>query len=206
MNIKEEIRKRYPNEPTKKIAEDLGLSLSQVYNRAHDMGLKKSDKYNNTPDSGRFHKGVRRSPGTEFRKGRIPHNKGQKMSPEVYQKVSHTFFKKGQKPINRKEDNSISIRHDKTGAKYKYLKISDSKWVLYHRYLWEQSNGAIPKGHVVVFKDKDSMNCTIENLELISYNENMERNTIHRYPSPLREVMRLTNKLIKKINGKEQNK
>ena len=206
MNIKEEIRKRYPHEPTKKIAEDLGLSLSQVYNRAHNMGLKKSDEYNNTADSGRFYKGVRRYPNGEFKKGSIPHNKGKKMTPEVYQKVSHTFFKKGQKPINRKEDNAISIRTDTTGIGYKYIKLADSEWELYHRYLWKQHHVSIPKGHIVVFKDKNSMNCTIENLEIISYKENMERNTIQRYPAPLRQVMKLTNKLIKKINGKEQNK
>ena len=206
MNIKEEIRKRYPYEPTKKIAQDLGLTLSQVYNRAHHMGLKKSDEYNNTPDSGRFHKGVRRSPGTEFKKGMTAHNKGKKMSPEVYEKVSHTFFKKGNKPVNTKQDHYISIRKDTTGIEYKFIKLADSEWELYHRYLWKQHHGSIPEGYIVVFKDKNSMNCTIENLELISYKENMERNTIQRYPAPLREVMKLTNKLIKKINGKKQNK
>ena len=206
MNIKEEIKRRYPYEPTKKIADDLGLTLSQVYNRAHDMGLKKSDEYNNTPDSGRFHKGVRRYPNGEFKKGSIPHNKGKKMTPEVYQKVSNTFFKKGQKPINRQEDNAISIRTDTTGIGYKYIKLADSEWELYHRYIWKQHHGSIAYGYIVVFKDKNSMNCTIENLELITYKENMERNSIQRYPAPLREVMKLTNKLIKKINGKEQNK
>lgn len=206
MNILEEIQRRYPHEPTKKIAQDLGLTLSQVYNRAHDMGLKKSDEYNNTLDSGRFPKGIRRSPATEFKKGVTPHNKGKQMPSQVYEKVSHTFFKKGHKPVNTKQNLDISIRRDKSGAEYKYIKLSDSHWELYHRYLWKQHNGSIPKGHIVVFKDKNSMNCTIENLEIITYKENMDRNTIQRYPAPLRQVMKLTNKLIKKINGKEQNK
>lgn len=206
MNIKEEIKRRYPHEPTKKIAEDLGLTLSQVYNRAHDMGLKKSDEYNNTLDSGRFPKGVRRSPATEFKKGMTPHNKGKKMNSEVYKKVSNTFFKKGNKPHNTKQDLDISIRRDTTGIEYKYIKLADSHWELYHRYLWKLHHGSIPKGHIIVFKDKNSMNCTIENLEIITYKENMDRNTIQRYPAPLRQVMKLTNKLIRKINGKEQNK
>lgn len=206
MNILEEIKRRYPNEPTKKIAQDLGLTASQVYNRAFKMGLKKSDEYNNTLDSGRFPKGIRRSPDTEFKKGMTPHNKGKKMPSEVYKKVSNTFFKKGNKPHNIKKDLDISIRRDKSGAEYKYIKLSDSDWELYHRYIWRQHHGTIPKGHIVVFKDKNSMNCTIENLEIITYKENMDRNTIQRYPAPLRQVIKLTNKLIRKINGKEQNK
>ena len=30
-----------------------------------------------------------------FSKNHVPVNKGKKMSPEVYEKVKHTFFKKG---------------------------------------------------------------------------------------------------------------
>lgn len=206
MKIIEEILRRYPDQSSKKIAEDLGLNINYVYSVAHKHKVKKSEAYKRSPESGRFHKGVRRYPNGEFKKGSIPHNKGKKMTPEVYQKVSNTFFKKGQKPINRKEDNAISIRTDTTGIGYKYIKLADSKWELYHRYIWKQHYGSIAYGYIVVFKDKNSMNCTIENLELITYKENMERNTIQRYPAPLREVMKLTNKLIKKINGKEQNK
>ena len=39
------IRERYPFEPTKKIADDLGLSESSVYNRAWSMGIKKDPVY-----------------------------------------------------------------------------------------------------------------------------------------------------------------
>jgi hypothetical protein len=35
------IRERYPFEPTKKIADDLGVTVKSVYDRASTMGIKK---------------------------------------------------------------------------------------------------------------------------------------------------------------------
>lgn len=64
----------------------------------------------------------------------------------------------------------------KQHEKYYYIRISKAKWVLYQRYLWEQKNGKIPKGMLIIFKDKNPLNCVLENLEMISRIENMERN------------------------------
>ena len=62
-----------------------------------------------------------------------------------------------------------------------------------------KANGKIPKGMIVVFKDGNTMNCVIENLELISFSENMRINSIYRFPQEVREVIRLTGKLKRKI-------
>jgi hypothetical protein len=52
------------------------------------------------------------------------------------------------------------------------------------------------------------MNNDIDNLMLLTKKENMVRNTIHRLPKELQQVMRLKCKLIKKINnnGTQQTK
>lgn len=51
--------------------------------------------------------------------------------------------------------------------------------------------------------DDESINelAQSSNLELISREENMRRNTIHHYPEELKEVIRTFSKLNKKINN-----
>lgn len=40
-----------------------------------------------------------------------------------------------------------------------------------HVVVWEEANGPVPKGMIVVFKDGDTMNVTLENLEIITRQE-----------------------------------
>ena len=192
------IRERYPFEPTKKIADDLGLSESSVYNRAFAMGIKKDPKYLR---STQYPPGYLGGKATQFKKGHAPANKGQKMSTEVYQKVAHTMFKKGSKPMNTQPVGTIHQRKDTGGKMYQYIKLADCKWQLLNRYTWEMHNGPIPKGMVVVYKDGNYLNNDINNLLMITKKENMARNTIQRLPKELQQVMRLKCKLIKKINN-----
>jgi hypothetical protein len=192
------IRERYPFEPTKKIADDLGLSESSVYNRAFAMGIKKDPVYLR---STQYPPGYLGGKATQFQKGHAPVNKGQKMSTEVYQKVAHTMFKKGSKPMNTQPIGTIHQRRDTGGKMYQYIKLADCKWQLLNRYTWEMHNGPIPKGMVVVYKDGNYLNNDINNLLMITKKENMARNTIQRLPKELQQVMRLKCKLIKKINN-----
>jgi hypothetical protein len=192
------IRQRYPFEPTKKIADDLGLSESSVYNRAWSMGIKKDPTYLR---STQFPPGYLGGKVTQFKKGHTPANKGQKMSTDVYQKVAHTMFKKGSKPMNTQPIGSIHQRSDKSGKMYLYIKLADSNWQLLNRYTWEQYHGPIPKGLIVAYKDGNYLNNDINNLMLLTKKENMARNTIQRLPKELQQVMRLKCKLINKINN-----
>ena len=192
------IRERYPFEPTKKIADDLGLSESSVYNRAWAMGVKKDPEYLR---STQYPPGYLGGKATQFKKGSVPANKGQKMSTEVYQKCARTMFKKGTVPPNTQPIGTIHQRKDTGGKMYQYIKLADCNWQLLNRYTWEQHNGPIPKGMVVVYKDGDYLNNDITNLLMITKKENMARNTIQRLPKELQQVMRLKCKLIKKINN-----
>ena len=198
------IRQRYPFEPTKKIADDLGLSEGSVYNRAYAMGIKKDPVYLR---STQYPPGYLGGKATQFQKGQTPPNKGQKMSKDVYEKVEKTMFKKGNKPMNTQPIGTIHQRKDTGGKMYLYIKLADSKWQLLNRYTWEQHNGPIPKGMVVVYKDGNYLNNDINNLIMITKKENMARNTIQRLPKELQQVIRLKCKLIKKINnGTKQTK
>jgi len=56
-----------------------------------------------------------------------------------------------------------------------WIKIK-GRFVQYNRYLWERKYGKIPKNMNVVFKDGDTSNCTIKNLELVTKAEHARRN------------------------------
>jgi hypothetical protein len=193
----------YPFKPTKEIAEEFGMTLSQIYNKAYSMKLKKADDYLSTSSSGRLQPGstlYRKSNGP-YQKGNVPMNKGQKMSKDVFDKVKPTMFKKGNRPPNWKEPGTIEIRKDTNDYYYQYIKISDSNWEFLHRHIWEQTNGEIMKGHIIVFRDKNTMNCKIENLEMITRGENLKRNWLHNYPDEIKTLIKTKNKLINKIKN-----
>jgi len=196
------LKQLYPNTRTDIIASNLGLEIYKVYGKANALGLKKSEQFLLSPDCGRLYKGHVKGYNTRFKKGQIPQNKGKKMSPEQYEKCSKTMFKKGNKPHNTKFDGCLSIRRDKrTNRAYLYIRLSEGKWDEYHRYLWEKENGKIPEGFKLVFKDGNTSNMAIDNLELVSDQELMRRNTIHRYPDDLKSAIIGLRKLKKQLYG-----
>lgn len=201
----DEIRQRYPHEKTQVIADSMSITVASIYNLAYKLGLKKSAEYLLTPGCGRLLKGTRNGIAGEFKKGHVPFNKGLKMPDSVYDKVKGTMFKKGNVPANVKPVGYLSVRPDTSGREYIYIKIKDSVWELYHRYLWEQEHGEIPNKMKIVFINGNSLDCKLENMKLMTYQEAMLMNTIHRYTPEIKQLIKLNNKLKRKLNGKEQN-
>ncbi|MEE6129144.1 HNH endonuclease signature motif containing protein [Chryseobacterium arthrosphaerae] len=144
-----------------------------------------------------------------FRKGKIATNKGKKqieyMSPEAIEKTKASRFQKEHIPHNAKTDWEEVQRKDSSGNKYWMIKIPENRKLVYkHVWLWENKNGKVPKGYNVVFKNKNTLDARLENLECISKAENMLRNTIHRYPEELKVKIRKLSKL-KRIIKKKSN-
>jgi len=140
----------------------------------------------------------------QFKKGHDPHNKGRKvdtwMSPDGIEKIKGTQFKKGNIPHNTLYNGAIAIRIDRDGSSYQYLRLDKNKWILLHQHIWINANGPIPDGYIVVFKDGDTLNVDLDNLELISRVENMFRNSRHKFPSEIIPSMVLINKLENQLN------
>ena len=109
-----------------------------------------------------------------FQKGHEPFNKGK--SYKAGGRSAETRFMKGHLPHNTKHDHCITVRTDNRGMPYKMIRLSRAKWVFLSRHVWELVHGEIPKGCIVTFKDKDPLNCEINNLELITRAENARRN------------------------------
>lgn len=99
-----------------------------------------------------------------FQKGHTPFNKGLK----GYTGANKTSFTKGNVPANTKTVGTIVTRKDKKGWVYKYIKIAEpNKWELLHVHIYKQKHGEVPKGYCVIFKDKNRLNLSIDNLMLI---------------------------------------
>lgn len=99
--------------------------------------------------------------GGHFRKGSIPWNRGLK----GYMGANKTSFKKGTIPPNYKPVGTERLAKDG----YIEVKVKDpNKWELKHRLIYKEHHGEIPKGHNVIFADRDKRNFDIDNLILVS--------------------------------------
>ena len=206
---------KYPDTKTEEIAKLIGIPLSKVRTRATKLGLKKSAEFMRSPLSGRLEKGTTLGSNNLFKKGSTPANKGKKLhevvkDPKAIERIKANQFKKGGQPHNTKSDGTITIRRDnKTSRPYKWIRIAQGHWEMLHCVLYKKHFGPVPNGFVISFKDGNSLNVVIDNLEIISTEENMRRNTIHNLPLDVVEVIRLTSKLTRKIkklsHGQEQN-
>lgn len=186
----------------KDIAIMLGRTLQQVYNKAMAMGLKApTERLRMAGKIGMQHP---RSIATRFHKGQIPPNKGKKVSPEIYEKMSPTMYKKGHISENKREVGAERVNV------YGYIEIKVAEpnvWRLKHRIVWEQHNGAIPPGYNVQFKNHNTQDCRIENLYLISKAEQMrnENSLIAKYPKELQDVIRLKGVVNRQIHKHQKN-
>lgn len=106
----------------------------------------------------------------QFEKGHTPFNKGKKgVNPP-----NSGCFKKGQKPKNWRPVGSERVNAEG----YTEIKVKDegthkSMWRLKHHVIYEEHNGSIPKGYIVIFGDKDRSNFSPDNLILISRKQSM---------------------------------
>lgn len=116
-----------------------------------------------------------RKKDSQIKPGHVPMNKGKKMaqycSRETIRRIKKTQFKKGQKPKNTLYDGAIQIRHNhkERGARpYKYIRIREGYWEMLHVHNWKKKHGDIPTGHIIVFRNGDTMNCSVSNLKCIT--------------------------------------
>lgn len=104
-----------------------------------------------------------------FEKGIVPANKGKKMPYNA--NSARTQFKKGQLPLNTKH-----VGHERTDKDgYVWISVDQTnphtgferRYVMKHRWLWEQKNGPIRAGIILKCKG-DKSNTDPSNWELIS--------------------------------------
>jgi len=89
---------------------------------------------------------------------------------------------------------------------YLKRKISDDRtkasrfnWRYVHTMTWEAKHGPVPRGCAIAFRNGDKADIREENLELVTRQELMRRNTIHNLPKALAEVIQLRGALVRQI-------
>jgi hypothetical protein len=195
------LRERYPDTPSLEIAEHLGLTIRQIYQRARALGLHKSKEFNSSPESGRLMPGSTIGLSGRFLPGLTPWNKGVK-GLDIGGKA--TRFKKGHVPQTWKP-----IGSERVADGYLQRKLTDTgctrrDWVPVHHIVWRDAGREIPAGHALAFRDGNRSNFALDNLELISRGELMRRNTIHNYGPEVAHLMQLRGAITRQINKRER--
>lgn len=170
------LKENYLKIPAKKLSKMMGRSESSARQRLALLGLVVPEEI-----TAKF------KAESYFKKGDSPANKGKKqvdyMSADAIERTRLSRFKKGNIPSNAyNEVGKITTRYDlknKGGKPYKYICLALGVWKPLHQHLWGQINGDVPKGYCLWFKDGNTLNCTIENLECITRKENRFRNASH---------------------------
>ncbi|MHC1780997.1 MAG: HNH endonuclease signature motif containing protein [Bacteroidales bacterium] len=185
----------YPSKSNAELGIMFGVRESYMHHLGFKLRLFKSKEF------------IReRSSKGYFKPGCTPPNKGKKlhefMSPERIEKFLKTSYRAGHTAVNRAAVGTEVITRDG----YVRVKIAEPNiWKLKHRLVWERVHGEIPKGCNIQFHDRNSQNCSIENLYMISKSEQIHCNSIMRYPESLRESIHkiaTINKLVSKAKHK----
>ena len=71
------------------------------------------------------------------------------------------------------QDRHKPIGTEKIKAGCTMIKVSNEgvpaeRWRMKHQLVWEQANGKVPKGYVILFLDGNKQNASIENLAMVS--------------------------------------
>jgi hypothetical protein len=206
-----QLRELYPHLRTDKVAQILGRSTSAIYGRADVLGLEKTAEYLASPEACRLRR--ENSPGIahRFPKGHVPANKGTRRPGWSVGRMRETQFKKGQRN-GTAAANYMPVGSTRLFEGYVLLKVAEVpnaphmvNWKLLHVLNWERANGRpVPDGHCLRFRDGNRQNCDVANLELITRQENAKRNTIHRFPEPIKRAIRAKAWLTRRINRMER--
>lgn len=189
----------YPDTPMPELITAFGRPYWSIYNKAYALGLRRSEAYLASEHACRLRRENNPGVGSRFKKGNASWNKGisfQSGGRSVETQFSPGTMPHNHMPVGTERITCDGIRQRKThddGPAHR-------RWKSVHMILWEEVHGEVPRGNIVVFRDRNTANIEIDNLELITRAENMRRNTIHRYPPELKQTIRQLGKLKKAIS------
>ncbi len=195
----EYLKLNFANMYTNQLCNILNKSYTSIAGKAYLLRLKKSPEFLKMELARQADRLKVDGAGFRFKKGNTPENKGKPMPEHLYKRFAPTMYQKGHQPHNLQRDGAERMTKDG----YIQIRISKNVYKLKHRIIYEQHHGTIPDDMKIRFKDGNKLNVNIENLEAITIAENMAKNTIMRFPTEVRQTIRILNKIKKVINEKQ---
>lgn len=192
----------YPDAYSGTIARKLGCSVARVYSKAAKLGLAKSAEFyaREMAQQGKRLREV--GSGHRFPKGHVPANKGLRRPGWASGRMAEHWFTKGS--VSKRWDPDLyqvgALRLNADGYVDMKIREGSRAWKQFHRILWEDAHGPVPRGFCLIFRDGDALNIELGNLQLITRAELMRRNSVHNLPEPLRLTVLQLGRLKKRIN------
>ncbi|WP_299202469.1 HNH endonuclease signature motif containing protein [uncultured Amphritea sp.] len=178
---------KYSDEELQWISDNRTMTISDM----HETFIKtfsRSDVTSVNLHSLRKRKGWKTGRSGQFKKGNVPAANARPKGP------NSSSFKKGRKPHTWKPIGTERL----TKEGYLQRKVTDTgstkdDYVEVHRIAWEELNGPIPKGSIIIFKDGDRLNCDPDNLMMISRAEHCVINKmgLGKAPADMKETVQL---------------
>ncbi len=146
---------------------------------------------------------------TRFEKGHKTWNKGRKgWSPPGTEK---TRFKKGHLPHNHRHVGSTRINERTRKGNtvtYKEIKVAGimqgrHKWIAYAKYIWQQANGPVSKGMLIVHVDGDTLNDSLDNLKLVDRKGHLALQ-MERDPKMIKRCRKKAARTVRKMHAKNR--
>lgn len=206
----EVLRRMYPDFTAAAVGRLLNRAPGSVHRKAVELGIGKSEAFKASDRSGRIQRGKQLPSmvATQFKPGLTPWNKGTHYVAGG--RSAETRFKKGR--LAHEARNYVPIgshRISKDG--YLERKVTDDpslyptrRWTPVARIVWEQHNGPIPEGHMVVFLPGRFTNkleeITVDRLECISRGENARRNHPRNKHPELARLVQLKGAITRQVN------
>lgn len=203
----QKLKAEFPHRKTEEIASEFGFSYSAVSNKAYSLGLKKTVEF--MREHGNRLQGTT-SIAHRFSKGHTPANKGRKMPAELKERIKHTFFQPGQLPANTKHFGKPYLyeRKRKNGyiEKIWWIQEGPNKRSAYLAYLCRE-NGIDLTGKKPRLKPgfDHSWPPTIDDIIIVTNAENLEQNSIYRFPEEVVNLIKVKAALTRQINKLNSN-
>lgn len=195
------LRDLYPSNTAEDVARVIGRSTRAVWRRAGLLGLKKSREWIAETARERNSRPGHGGQAHRFVTGLVPWNKGKPFAAGG--RSVETQFKPGSRPRNWQP-----VGHERiTKEGYLQRKMADTgvtrrDYVNVHWLVWRAAGRDIPPGHAIVFRDGNTRNFDLDNLELITRAELMRRNSYHNYGVEIARVVQLRGAITRQINRK----
>lgn len=110
-----------------------------------------------------------------IKKGNIPFNKGLTWD-DYMDKDTQKLCRNNLDRVNALPIGTEKVKVKVKNRGYVYVKTGKDKWQPKSKLVWEEANGPIPEDKVILFLDGNPENVCLENMTLISRQENLYLN------------------------------